>query len=215
MAWLFVSVLMTMFAVVGLAFFWAPSRTFKIRALAAAVALAVVVVLVALIWKQAVVALAIAAVCSLAVAVMFQKVDPSRAISGAIAAFVLFFIFSWLAIQVSEPLFFHRQSDVSRWLESLWNQRHFDSYSSSSTWLAAIGLACLIGGSLLDRWLRASAVFVGVVLLCVFGPVVLDENGFSLLTSLRCTDPVLKVALLCLLVAGIVTLTRAIGSKHP
>jgi dolichol kinase len=84
-------------------------------------ALARLVVGTALLWKHAVVALAIATVCSLAAGVMFQKVDPSKAIGGAIAAFILMFVFSWLALQMADPLLFETESDLSRWIKGFVN----------------------------------------------------------------------------------------------
>lgn len=88
------------------------------------VALLAAAVSAVLLWKHVITALAIASVCTLGLAVMFDKVPPGRAISNAMGAFILFFIFTWLAQQLAEPLLHGRDSNLSRWISERINSNH-------------------------------------------------------------------------------------------
>jgi hypothetical protein len=168
-----------------------------------------------------IVALAIAAVCSLAVGVMFQKVDPSKAVGGAIAAFVLMFLFSWLALQLADPLLFNKESDLSRWLTNLCGsaQPYGRHDIGASVFLASLGVACLLAACFLDRWIRAIAVFLGALLVLFFTPVVLEEHGIIFRDFFYGHDPVFELAIVGLIIVGLVAIVRLLtasrNSKHP
>jgi len=199
----------------------APNRNFAIRVIGVILALALLVIGTMFLWKHAIVALAIAAVCSLAVGVMFQKVDPSKAIGGALAAFVLMFVFSWLALQMADPFLFGRDSDLSRWISKFTSDlRPFSGYDvGGSGFLTALGIACLLAACFLDRWIKAIAVFFGALLLLFFGPTVLERHGLLVRDFFYGHDPVFKLAVLCVVVISIVGIVRLLtnsrNSRHP
>ena len=184
-------------------------------------ALALLVVGTALLWKHAVVALAIATVCSLAAGVMFQKVDPSKAIGGAIAAFILMFVFSWLALQMADPLLFETESDLSRWIKGFVNgyQPLIGVNLLAPGFWVALGAACLFVTPCLARWMKGIAVFFGALLVTCFAPVVLEQEGVFVRDLFDGHDPIFKLAVLCVIVIGTVGVARLLtnprNSKHP
>lgn len=221
MFWFFIFIVAATIGAVVTAGALAPNKNFAIRVIGVILALALLVIGTAFLWKQAIVALAIAAVCSLAVGVMFQKVDPSKAIGGALAAFVLIFVFSWLALQVADPLLFDRESHLSLWVKDMWGSfRPFRGYDVGSPgFLAALGIASLLSSCFLDRWMKAVAVFFGALLLMFFGPGVLEQHGLFVRDYFYGHDPIFKLAVLCVIVIGLVGIARLLAnnnnSKHP
>ena len=219
MFWLFILMILLIVGTIIAAGVLAARRTLTPGVVGAIIAVGMLVVLTALLWKHAILAVAIAAVCALAVGVMFGRIDPSKAIMGAITAFVLFFVFTWLALQMAEPLLFGRESDLSQWVKQVFG--HGEAFNGgdfgSSGFLAALGVACLIGGCFLARWMRALAVFAGLMLLLTSGPRILDEHGLSFRELLYTHDPVLRLAYLGMIVVGIVAVVKLLSqnSKNP
>lgn len=221
MFWFFIFIMAATLGAVITAGALAPNKNFALRVIGVIFALALLVIGTVFLWKHAIVALAIAAVCSLAVGVMFQKVDPSKAIGGAIAAFVLIFVFSWLALQMADPLLFGRDSDLSLWLSDFVNDfRPFAGHDTGGPgFLTALGVACLLAAGFLDRWMKAIAVFFGALLLLFFAPTLLEQHGLFVRNFFYGHDPVFKLAVLCVIVIGIVGIARLLtntkNSKHP
>ena len=220
MLWFFLIIVAAVLGAVITAGALAPNKNFAVRVIGVILALALLIVGTFFLWKHAIVALAIASVCSLAVGVMFQKVDPSKAIGGALAAFVLMFVFSWLALQMADPLLFDRESDLSRWLDDFTdNFQPFAGHDiSGAGFLTALGIACLFAACFLDRWMKPIAVFVGVLLMLFFGPAVLERYGLFSLSYFHGHDPVFSLAFLCVVVIGIVGIAKMLinnNSKNP
>jgi len=221
MFWFFILIVVATLGAVITAGALAPNKNFAFRVIGVILALALLVIGAVFLWKQAIVALTIAAVCSLAVGVMFQKVDPSKAIGGAIAAFVLIFVFSWLALQIADPLLFGRDSDLSRWVRDLSsNFRPFGGHDVGEPgFLTALGIACLLAACFLDRWIKAIAVFFGALLLMFFGPSILERQGLFVRDFFYGHDPAFRLSVLCVIVIGIVGITRLLtnnkNSKRP
>jgi hypothetical protein len=221
MFWFFTIIVAAVLGAVITAGVLAPNKNFAVRVIGVILALALLVIGIVFLWKHAIVALAIAAVCSLAVGVMFQKVDPSKAIGGALAAFVLMFVFSWLALQMADPLLFGRDSDLSRWINNYTSSfRLFDGHDvGGARFLTALGVASLLTACFLDRWMKAIAVFFGALLLLFFAPSVLEQQGLFDRDFFYGNDPVFKLAILCVIVIGIVGIARLLtntkNSKHP
>ena len=215
MFWFFILIIAATLGAVITAGAMAPNKNFALRVTGVIFALAILIVLSVLLWKQAIVALAIAAVCSLAVGVMFQKVDPSKAIAGAITAFVLMFVFSWLALQMADPLLFNRESDLSRWLGDAFNGfRPFGGHDVGAPgFLAALGAACLLAAFFLDRWMRAISVFFGALMVLFFAPAVLEQQGVFVRDFFYGHDPVFKLAVLGVIVIGIVGIVRLLANS--
>ena len=184
-------------------------------AVAGALAVALLAVGAALFWKHAIVALAIAAVCSLAVGVMSQKVDPSKAIGGALAAFLLMFAFSWLALQMADPLLFGRDSDLSRWIrESAGRAWPFGGEPFESPMLfVAIAVASLSAARFLRPGLKAVAVFVGTLLLFFFGFRLLEDHGFFLSDFFYRHVPASRLVVVAMIVLGIVGIVRLLANN--
>lgn len=214
MLWFFILIIATTIAAVAVAGALAPNRNFAMRISGVILALALLVVGVVMLWKQAIVALAIAAVCSLAIGVMFDRIDPSKAIASAIAAFVLMFVFAWLALQVADPLLFDRDSDLSRWCNDLIRGfRPFDGQDVATPgFLAALGAASLLAACLLDRWMRAIGVFFGALLLFFFVPSLLEQHGVIVQDLFYGHDPVFNLALVGAIVIGVVGIVRLLAS---
>lgn len=207
MAWLLIFLALATLGAVGAAAALGPSRDFPARIAAAVLVLGMLTAGAVLLWRPAIVALAIASVCSLAVGVMFQRVAPARAISAALGAFVLMFAFSWLALQLAPPFLYGEESDLTRWLSRVGERLDLpDPTHASPALLAAAGAACLLAAACLRRWLRAIAVFAGALLLLVYLPPLLGEVDFAPLAPGG--DPNLRLLALGLLVAGIVVLAR-------
>jgi len=221
MVWLFLVIVGATIGAVVMAGTLAPTKNFAVRVVGVTLVVALFVVAAVLLWKQAIVALAIAAVCSLAVGVMFQKVDPSKAIGGAIAAFILMFVFSWLALQMADPLLFERESDLSRWTRGFFDGfRPFSERDVAAPgFLAALGAACLLAARFVARWMKAIAVFVGSLLVLYFAPSLLQEHGFFVRGFFWGHDPVFKLAVLCVIVIGVIGVIRLLANskhfKHP
>lgn len=215
MFWLFFMVVAATLGAVIAAGVLAPSRGFALRVVGVILALAILVVLTVLLWKQAILALAIAAVCSLAIGVMFQKVAPAKAIEGAIAAFVLIFVFSWLALQMAGPLLFDRESDLSRWLHQIRLEcgpsgRHA---VTGPNFLVALGGASLLAACCLDGWMRATAVFAGALLMFFFSPALLENSNFFG-QMFYGHDPVFNLAFLCVFVIGFAVVVRLLRTPR-
>ena len=189
----------------------APTRGFALRVVGVLFAVALLIVGTTLLWKHAIVAIAIAALCALAVSVMFGKVDPSKAIGGTLAALLLLFGFTKLALQLADPIFFDRSNDLSRWFtETFEIYQPFTSHSGSTpSSLVTLGVALLVASVFLDRWLRAGAVFLGILLVLSYAPTVLESSGVYLNDFFRSTnDPVFNLAVLCVLVIGAIGALR-------
>jgi hypothetical protein len=205
MMWLFIILVAVLIGVAIAAGWLAPTRGFGTRIAGVLLALALMIIIMSLIWQDAVLALAISTVCVLAVGVMFQKVTPGKAIGGAIGAFILLFAFVWLARQLAGPFLFNKESDLSRWFSE-----SFKNHSLSETRsvyrpgvFVALGAATLLVPKFLGGWLRALAVFLGALLIFVFFPAAMERAGFCWDNFSHPRDPVLQLAMLC---AGFITL---------
>jgi len=179
MFWLFILIVAATLGAIITTRALAPNKNFAIRIIGVILALVFLVIGTVFLWKHAILALAIAAVCSLAIGVMFQKVDLFKAIGGALAAFILIFMFSWLAFQMAEPMLFGRDSDLSRWIRDFTSS--FGPFGGCDVggpgFLASLGVACLFTVCFLARWMKAIAVLFGALLLLFFAPHVLEQHG--------------------------------------
>lgn len=216
MLWFFMLVMLTALGAVIAAGALAPDRNFALRVVGVLFALSILVVLAVLLWKQAIVALAIAAVCSLAVGVMFQKVDPSKAIGGAITAFVLMFLFSWLALQMADPLLFGRESGLSQWLQRAFHDFHHLGKGDVQTpgFLAALGAACLLAACCLDGWAKAITAFIGGLLVLYFAPAALEQKGIVVRDLFYGHDPVFRLAMFGVCVVAAVSIVRLLTASE-
>lgn len=216
MLWFFILIIAVTLGAVITAGFLAPNRKYAMRVIGVIMALALLILVTPFIWQHALVAVAIGAACSLAVGVMFGRVKPSRAIAGALTAFVLMFVFSWLALQMSDPLLFGRDSDLSRWLKDLFNgHRPFGSSDiGTSGFLVALGISSLIAACFLERWMKAIAVFFGLLMVLFFTPAVLEGYGICLQNMFYGHDRVLIVAVIGVIVIGIVSIVRLLANSN-
>ena len=196
---------------------WVPNRSFLLRILGIVLVATLAAVAVGTFWKQAVLSLAIAAVSGLAVAVMFQKVAPRRAIAGALTAFVLLFAFSWLALKLADIFLFGKEVDVFRWIGEL--PENVTSWGSfpmpSPEVLAALGLALFLSSALLPRTARAPAAFAGLFLLFVFGPRILEAQEVYWGEALFLHDPLMRFGLWCLALFVILQILLSIDKGNP
>lgn len=210
--------LITVAAVVGAiiaAGVLAPTGGFALRVVGVIFAIALLIVGIALLWEHAIVALLIAALCALAVSVMFGQVDPSKAIGGTVAALLLVFGFTHLTLQLADPIFFDRSNHLSRWFAHVFEQDQLFGHDIADTpgSLVALGVALLVASVFLDRWLRAGVVFGGVLLVLSSTPTLtlLERSGIHLDNVFRSSnDPVFNLAVLCIVVIGAVGLLRSI-----
>jgi hypothetical protein len=197
--------------------FLAPNRHFLLRVAGVILVTALAAAACGVFWKQTVLALAIAAVCGLALAVMFQKVAPGKAIVDALTAFVLLFAFSWLALKLADVFLFGKDVDMPPWIGSIGElPTGFPSWDSFPTpapeFLVALGLALLLSSPLLPRTARALAVLAGFSLLSVFGARILAAHEVYWGEALLMHDPLLRFAFGCLAVFAILKILLSIGT---
>jgi hypothetical protein len=217
MPWVLLALLGMLLGVLAAVAFWAPNRYFLLRVAGVTLVTALAVAACGVFWKQTVLALAIAAVCGLAIAVMFQKVAPGKAIMGALTAFVLLFAFSRLALKLADVFLFGKEVDISGWVGLMdemptgfpsWDSFHMPT----PEFLAALGLALLLSSALLPRTARAVAVLAGFFLLFVFGARILAAHEVYWGEALLMHDPLLRFALGCLAVFAILKILLSICS---
>lgn len=148
-----------------------------------AVFVALLLALVGLYWQRAVVALAIAALCALGVAVMFQRVKPGQAFRGAATALVLMFFFTWLAIQLGSVFFGGEYADWAgvfdfHALSTIFQLSELDTPSAFQNVLLATGVALLCAALISTNRLRPWLIFIGLSLILLFAPDFLERCGF-------------------------------------
>ncbi|MCC6487444.1 MAG: hypothetical protein IT364_08080 [Candidatus Hydrogenedentes bacterium] len=219
MQWILLTLLVLTLGTIGAIAAWAPNRHFLLRVAGVILVTTLAAVAVSMFWKQSVLALAIAAVCGLAIAVMFQKVAPGKAIVGALTAFVLLFAFSWLALKLADIFLFNKEVDLSRWIEWIGelpgSSTSWDSFPMPVPELfVAFGLALLLSSALLPRTARAVAVLAGLFLLFVFGARILATREVYLGEATLMDDPLVRLALGCLALFAILRLLLSIGTGN-
>ncbi len=216
MVWLFALLIFIALAAVVAAGVLGARPSFPSRATAVVLAIVLLAIGVAFFWKHTVVALAIASVCSLAIGVMFTKVAPGKAFAGALSSFVLMFVGSWLALQIAEPLLFDRESDLARWFhESVELAVPLnDAGIQDPGFFVAIAIASLLAACFLGHRMKAVAVFIGTLLLCFFGPPLLENNGFFLTDFFYRHDPAARLVVLALIVLGFVSVFRLLANSN-
>ena len=149
------------------------------------VILALLIVIAALYWQHAVVALVVTALCALGVAVMFQRIKPGQAFRGAAAALVLMFFFTWLAVQLGHVFFgdgitdWVGEYDLYTW-SATFQLPTLDIPSSAQDFLLAMGVALLCAALVSANWLRPWLVFIGLSLLLLMMPSFLERHGILL-----------------------------------
>lgn len=218
MLWFFITMIAVALSAVITAGVMAPTRRFALRIVAVVLASALLIVAVVVWWKYAIVAAAIATVCSLAIGVMFQKVKPAQAVAGAIVAFVLMFVFSWLALQMADPLLFNEDSELTHWLTGLFSTGGL--YDNRQSWSPGLTLALVVFGLVvayaLRRWFKP--ILITALFLFVIGSVLifLDQSGINLTELFSGNDPTSRLASLLLLFGVIVVAAKLIiNSNRP
>lgn len=221
MFWFFILILAATLGATVTAGILTPNKKYAIRVVSVIITIALFIICSAFFWKHAIVALAIAAVCSLAIGVMFQKVDPSKAIKGALVAFILMFFFTWLAFEIAAPLFFDRESSLSLWFTNTVSgfRSSTDHDAGVPGLLTALGAACLLSACFLERWIKAVAVFIGALLLALYTPIALKQHGIYITDFFYSHDPVFNLIVLLVIAIGIGGFTRLLmnnkNSKSP
>lgn len=215
MLWILTFVLVLTVAVAATAALLGVRRaaTFAILGAAGIVGLVAGIILA---WRYVVVAVAIGGVSILALAVMYQKVPPVKAIVSALAAFVLFFVFSWLALQLAEPFLFHRESQlfelVERWQ---WHSPDWHAIFAKYDSLGIpAGLALLFSAAFIRGGWRTLAVFGGFLLLMLGFSSLTASNLQSLAVLLREEDPLKLVIVLGLGVLAVVSIVKILSQTN-
>jgi len=185
------------FALIGLIFF---SRRFGWLGFGAVIGVIALVALFVLFWQHAVLAVAIISTVFLALGVTLQKVEPVKAITGAVTALILFFVFSWLAVQLADTFLFNRESNVEKWLNREWD---FLPQTALLTLPAkalqvALGIACLAAAAFLNRIPRAVLVFIGILLLALQFVHLLEGAVWATEFSPLFHDPLVQLSLVFL-----------------
>jgi hypothetical protein len=198
----------------------APNRHSAKRVIGLILALALFFIGAVFFWENAIVALAIATVCSLAGGVRFQMGRPPKALGGAPEAFLLLFVLSWLTLQAADLILLRPDGSVLprmvyRFTVTLpmFGRHNFGIPEI----LTALGIACFLVAYFLERRLKIIAVFFGALLLLLFGPTVLERYLVRDLFYGR--GPGFKLAVLFAIVVGILGIARLLRkakkSKHP
>lgn len=214
MIWFFVLLIVVALAAVIAAGLLGARPSFPARTAAVVLAVALLAAGAALFWKHTVIALAIASVCSLAVGVMFTRIAPGKAFAGALAAFVLMFGGPWLALQLSSPLLFDRESDLTRWAGAAWGALTTGEWNFPTAKLAvSIAFLGLLAASLFGPRVRALAILVGGNLLLFFGPRVMEELGLYHPGMHSGIDPLLAALITVAVVLGVVGLLQRLSDN--
>ena len=183
-----------------------PNRRFVVRVAAVLLALAALLLVSVILWRQALVALTIVALFALALGVLFQKVPPSRAMAAAVVALFLIFAFTWLTRRLSEVFLFAPRHQpillLQQWLDGTSIQMD-GLFGLDSSLLLIVGLALLAIGPLLKSWMRALAIFAGIVFTGLWARAVFPEPDLGLELAPVFRDPLVQGTLVAVIVAGL------------
>lgn len=185
------------------------SRRFGWSAVGAIAGIVVFIVAASHFWHETVLGLAIASLVFLALGVMLQKVTPAKALVGALTALVLFFVFTWLAVQLADTFFFDKESTLQRWLEVNWPSSSDSDFAfRPSPWVPfAVGIACLAASAFLPRYPRAVLVFIALVLLLLQLPYYFPVTGWAGQIESLAHEPAIQAAVI---VAIVILVMRAL-----
>jgi len=156
------------------------SRRFVWAGIGAAAGIVLLFVAASYFWHEAVLGVAIASLVLLALGVMLQQVAPAKALAGASTALILLFVFSWLAVQLADTFLFNKESPLQRWLNTEWPALPdgLDVFWPNSTAQIALATACLVTAAFLKRIYKAVLVFVGILLLTLQVPYLMQVGDW-------------------------------------
>jgi hypothetical protein len=196
------------FALIGLIFC---SRRFGWLGLGAFIGMIALVAISGLFWQHAVLAAAISSTVFLALGVMLQKVEPVKAILGALAAMVLFFVLTRLAVELAGIFFFEETGDVHNWIQESWGFTFSElgKYCPGPITQFGLGIACLVAAGLFDRTLKALLVFVGMLLLALQATHAFNQAQAIIEIYPELRDPLVQFCLVLLLAAFLFRLILA------
>jgi hypothetical protein len=196
------------FALTGLIFI---SRRFGWLGFGAVIGVIALVALSGLFWQHAVLATAIISTVFLALGVTLQKVEPAKAIFGALAAMVQFFVLTRLAVELADIFFFEETGDVQNWIHASWGFTFSErgKYCPGPVTQFGFGIACLVAAGLFDRTLKALLVFVGMLLLALQATHVLNRAQAIVEFYPELRDPLVQFCLFLLLAAFLFRLILA------
>lgn len=189
-------------------------RRFAARAAAAILAVTGLFLVSVLLWRQVLIALTVLALFALALGVLFQRVPPSKAIRAAVAALFLIFALTWLTLRLGEAFLFAPQDQpfslFRHWRDSPPIPMEVLSGLDRSLFLI-LSLATLAAGTLLKSWVRALAVFAGLIFAGLWARAVYPEFGPGLELAPIFRDPLVQGTLAAVIVAGLMRCLFAMG----
>lgn len=161
-------------------------------------------------WRSAMLTISIVLVCVLAIGVAYQKIAAPKAIISAIAAFILIFVFSWLAIQLSKVFLFGQTIDMSSFTGSATGDVQYliRNAITNPIFLTAFSLACIITSRYMNGWLKSVLLFVGVIAIVMSTPTLLEYIGLDLRHSFADNDATTKIVILAMILTSIVVIVR-------
>jgi hypothetical protein len=154
-------------------------QTGRVYLVALAVALAVLACVTVLFWRHAILAVAIFAVCLIGLTVIFGQTPPKRAIIAAFTGFILLFVFTWLAQQLSATFLYETEPEFIRRFREQWLPRAGLKSIPLPLFqfLTPVGIGCLLA-SIAARKTRPLWLLAGTTLVLVTAPAFLAEYGF-------------------------------------
>ena len=183
---------------------------------------AIIIILSLIFWQAGLVALGIISSAILAQHVLSGKISGTQAVKRSLIIYTLLILFTWLAVDLSKPLFFHGQSRLLELLSSQFAHLHspstpappslsINSDINMPALLGFAGIILLAAGILTDsKQTSMICLGVGLFITLVLGLPCFFEwvDAQADFTPHHPFRPILKFALAGMLICGVITAHR-------